>query len=114
MEQTARASLMAALPTLNVTLNVDLNIASNTAVDKRTSRALWQAAPPPPNARVSVPNTVAVKVNAGLQNAHLNQSASSSFATNMVVMASAHTHQDAARLHSKQVATARGTLASRK
>ena len=102
-----RAHLMAALPTLDR----DLNIASNTAVARL---ALWRAAPPPLSARVSVANTAAAeKINAGLQNAHPYQSASASFARRMVDTASAHTHQDATRLHSNFVATVTNTPASK-
>ena len=102
------ASLMDALPVQVM----DLSIASNTA-ERRASRALWRAAPPLLLARVSVPNTaVAEKINAGLRNAHPYQSANATSAQNMVGLVSAHTHQDAARLQSRQVATARGTPAS--
>ena len=47
--------------------------------------------------------------NAGLQNAPRYQSASATSAQNMVGLASAHTHQDAARLRSRLVETAGGT-----
>ena len=108
MEHSDRASLMAAPPTPDL----DLNFAGHTAVE--ASRALWRAALPPPNARVSVSNTVAVvEVNAGLPNAQPYQSASSSSATSMAGLASAHTHQDAARLQPKQIAIAEGIPSSK-
>ena len=56
-----------------------------------------------------VSNMAVATANAGLQNAPLKQSASSNSAGSMVGLASAHTHQDAASLHLRQVATARGT-----
>ena len=104
------ACLVGALPTHDL----DLNIAVNTAVERRTSRALWRAAPPPLIVRVSVASTAVVKLNAGLQNARLNQSASSTSARSMVGLASAHIHQDAARLHSSLVGTVTGTPESKK
>ena len=88
------------------------NIALSTAVERRR-RALFRGAPPPPFARVSVANTAVVQVNVGLQNAHPNQSAGSSFASSMVGLASAHIHQDAARLPSSLVATVASILTSR-
>ena len=110
MAHVVLVSLMVALPMHDL----DLQCAMYTAVEGRGRRALWLAAPPPLCARVSVPNTVAaVEVNAGLQNAHPNPSASSSSAGRMVGMASVHTHQDAARLQSKQVATVSRTPASK-
>ena len=66
------ASMMAA-PAVQ---DMDLNIASNT-VGRRTSRAPWQAAPPPQFARVSVPNTAVVQIHALFQAAPTRWSASS-------------------------------------
>ena len=110
MEPMKPANMM----TAPITPDLDLNIVSNTAAEGRTSRAQWRAAPPPLDARVSAATTAAgVQANAGLQNAHSNQSASASSATSMVGMAFAHTHQDAARLHSRQVETAGGIPASK-
>ena len=56
MGHAEHASLMAALPTHDL----DLNNVTNTAVEGRTSRALWRAAPPRLNSRVSAPNTAAI------------------------------------------------------
>ena len=61
-------SLMAALPTPNL----ELNVAANTA-EVRPCCALWRAAPPLLNARVSVAHMGAEQINVGLQNAHHNQ-----------------------------------------
>ena len=108
MVRTERASLMAAPPTQGK----GFNIASSTAVERR-HRALWQAAPPPLNARVSAPNTAVVLLNAGSQAAPTQWSAGSRPAQHTVGRVTVPS-QNAGRLQSGKMATARSIPRSRK
>ena len=106
MVHTERASLMDALPTHTK----GSNIAASTAVEKRHC-APWLVAPPPLHARVFVPNTVAVLLNAGSQAAPTRWSAGSRPARRMVERVTVHS-QNAGLLHSRKVETAKSIPAS--